>query len=99
LPTTVQRDLLGADEIGGLDDAGPRLLESGMFAHFGAGDGRPDPKAVGGLLDTAQLVDALDVDDQLGLDVAALHAGEKVGAACQHEGRALLCREQCAGVR
>src|SRR4029079_14775508 len=57
-------DLGRADQIGGLDPAGPYRLPLRMLLELGTGDGGTNAEAPALLLDLPQLADALDVDDQ-----------------------------------
>ena len=57
--------LLGADQIDGLQHAGPDFAEARMFGQRHARDGGADAEAaIGGFLDRGHLGDLLDVDDQ-----------------------------------
>jgi hypothetical protein len=96
-------NLFGADEVRCLDDTRPGLDE-GLFSQFGTGHGGADRPAGGGLLHVVQRLDALDIDNQIGLDKSALHADEKIGPAGQHisaslglgeQGHGGLCRLRC----
>jgi hypothetical protein len=66
-------DLGGADQVGGLDDAGPHRLELGVLLELGARNGGANAKAAPLLLDLAQLGDALDVDHQDRFDQVRSH--------------------------
>jgi hypothetical protein len=88
--------LLGADEIGGFDNTRPSFLDDAL-AEFIARNGGPDLEAGSGLLDLAHRRDALDVDDEVGLDEAAFHADEEIGSACEYSRLASFLRQKRNG--
>ena len=87
-------DLGRADQVGGLDDAGPDRLELGVLLELGAGDGGADAEAARLLLDLARLGDALDVDHEHGVEHVGAHLHQQIGAAGQHTRIASFLGEQ-----
>ena len=59
--------------------------------------GSADTEAGGRLLDVAHALDALDVDDEVGLEHAALHLDQKIRSACEDKGLALFLGQQRDG--
>src|SRR6185503_244662 len=87
-------NLLRTDEICRFDDAWPLLLD-GALAELDTRNRGTDLEARRGLLDGAHRLDALDVDDEVRLDVAALHAHEEIGSAGENRRFASFFCEKC----
>ncbi len=88
--------LLGADQVDGLQHAGPDLAELRMLGQRHAGHRGADAEtAIGGLLDRVHFVDLLDVDDQARPHRAGTHLHQQVGAP-GHNACRTACGRECA---
>ena len=72
-----------ADQVGGLDDPGPGLLERFAFADHGARGRRADDEAAVLLANAGDAGDFLGVDDQRRLGPAGSQLNQQVGPAGQ----------------
>jgi hypothetical protein len=87
-------DLGGADQVGGLHQAGPDGLESRMLLELGGRCGGTHAEAAALLGDPAHLRDALDVHQQRRLDQVGAQLHEEVGAPRQDARLARLGGQQ-----
>ena len=72
-----------ADQIGGLDDPGPGLLQGFAFADHGARRRGADDKVAVPLANAGDAGDLLDIDDQARLGPARAELNQQIGPAGQ----------------